>query len=457
MASSLPTDDALTKAVDTFGIGTYDGQRDDELHGEDDEAREPAGSSLPSEPSEGFDTEFLLSYPQEQALGPKHASLDWFLSSLLPGDGDRPPPGPRPADKTIDDLAAPPSDVRISDTSLPSDSDNPAARSDYYDKMTMGYMKDGTGRPMPLSNMKAGPGRLLTYDDIRRFVPPGMTKRDCELELLRGVDEANRILGAAMGDIWPSEDSGSYVTSERKDVSDQSDINPELEETDEPGIAYKEKGGHYVDQDGYIESFPEPERNEESQEDSLGALGNGWSGYTVEDQSVPAGFPSENFTEEADYMDENPILPEVWHLQPFGYASTAAARNSMTTRTATDIEKVRELTAAFLKEHGRKSIVRRSVLSFLQGEGLPQYLASDVIRCMKHDHGILVPDVMDTFPLAKDAPEDLRRLASLHGRLLELSITTRDRETSSRLSRCAASVARALAKLERGMASSGNI
>ncbi len=453
MASSLPTDDALSKAVDTFGYGTYDGQRDDDLHGEDDESREPAGSSLPSEPSEGFDMEFMLSYPQEQALGPKHASLDWFLSSILPGDGDRPPPGPRPADKTVDDLAAPPSDVRISDTSLPSDPDNPAARTDDYDKMTMGYTKDGTGRPMPLSNTKAGPGRLLTFDDVRRFVPPGMTERDCELELLRGVEEANRVLGAALGDIWPSEDSGSYVTSEKKDVSDQSDITPELEETDEPGVAYKEKGGHYVDQDGYVESFPEPERNDSSQEDSLGALGNAWSGYTVEDLSNPSGFPTDNFTEEADYMDENPILPEVWHLQPFGFASTAGTIKM--NRQATDIEKVRELTAAFLKEHGRKSIVRRSVLSFLQGEGLPQYLASDVIRCMKHDHGILVPDVMDTFPLAKDAPEDLRRLASLHGRLLELSITTSDRKVASRLTRCAASVARALAKLERGIYTGG--
>jgi hypothetical protein len=436
VASSLPTDDALSKAVDTFGYGTYDGQRDDDLHGEDDESREPAGSSLPSEPSEGFDMEFMLSYPQEQAMGPKHASIDWFFSSILPGDGDRPPPGPRPADKTIDDLAAPPSDVRISDTSLPSDSDNPAARSDYYDKMTMGHSK-------------AGPGRLLTFDDIRRFVPPDMMKRDCELDLLRGVEEADRILGAAMADIWPSEDSGSYVTTEKKDISDQSDITPELEETDEPGVAYKEKGGHYVDQDGYVESFPEPERNDSSQEDSLGALGNAWSGYTVEDMSTPSGFPTDNFTEEADYMDENPILPEVWHLQPFGFASTSGTVKM--NRQATDIKKVRELTASFLKEHGRKSIVRRSVLSFLQGEGLPQYLASDIIRCMKHDHGILVPDVMDTFPLAKDAPEDLRRLASLHGRLLELSMTTADRRVSSRLNQCAASVARALAKLERGI------
>lgn len=410
MPSSLPTDDALTKAVDTFGYGPYDGQRDDELHGEDDESREPAGSSLPSEPSEGFDMEFLLSYPQEQALGPKHASrrsrsIDWFLASILPGDADRPPRGPRPADKTVDDLAAPPSDVRTSesytaDSELPSDSDNPSARSDYYDKMTMG-----------------------------------------------SVDLCLSRLAEGLADIWPSEDSGSYVTQEKKDVA------PGLEETDEPGMAYREKDGHYVDQDGLINSLPEPERNEESQSDSLEALGNAWSGYNVEDMSNPAGFPTDHFTEEADYMDDTPNQPETWHLQPFGFASGTGTIKM--NRQATDIEKVRELTAAFLKEHGRKSIVRRSVLSFLQGEGLPQYLASDVIRCMKHDHGILVPDVMDTFPLAKDAPEDLRRLASLHGRLLELSMTTQDGRVSSRLSRCAASVARAIAKLERGL--SGNI
>jgi len=428
VASTLPTDDALTKAVDTFGVGTYDGQRDDEMHGEDDEAREPAGSSLPSEPSEGFDVEFMLSYPQEQAMGPKHASLDWFLSSLLPGDGDRPPPGPRPADKTVDDLVAPPSDVRISDSELPDDSDNPASRSDYYDRMTMGRIS-----PRPVID-----GGII--DAFHRDLKDVLS------------------LSMGLGEIWPSEDSGSYVTSELRNVPDQNDINSEVEETDEPGITYREKGGHYVDQDGYVESFPEPERNDETQDNSLGALGNSWSGYTVEDLSNPSGFPTDSFTEESDYLDENPILPEVWHLQPFGYASTAAARKPpMTTKTATDIEKVRELTAAFLKANGRKNIVRRNVLSFLQGEGLPQYLASDVIRCMKHDHGILVPDVMDTFPLAKDAPEDLRRLASLHGRLLELSMSTRDRETSSRLARCAASVARAIAKLERGISGSGNI
>ena len=393
MPSSLPTEDALTKSVDTFGLGTYDGLSDGSFHGEDYEQREPVGDSLPTEVTDEFDVEYYLSYPQEKALGgPKHASLDWFLASILPGDGDRPARAPKPAEKVLDDLAAPPSDVRTSESELPSDSDNPSARSDYYDRMTMG-------------------------------------------KVLRSLDE---------GRFWPSEDSGSYVTQEQKDVepAPSDDVAP-----------WKDGDGHYVDDDGAIESTPTPEFNDNVMDNSLGALGNSDSGYVVEDLSNPRGFPNQDFMEEADFLDENPILPELWHLQPFGYA--AEQRKTMSTRVSTDIDKVRDLTKAFLKEHGRKSIVRRSVLAFLQSKGLPQYLASDVIRCMKHDHDILVPDVMDAFPIAQDAPDDLRRLASIHGRLLELSLTVPDRETASRLNRCAASVAGAIMKLER--AALGNI
>lgn len=441
MASSLPTDSALTKAVDTFGYGPYDGQRDDEAHGEDDEAREPAGSSLPSEPTEGFDFEFWLSYPQETALGPKHASIDWFFSSLLPGDGDRPSPGPRPADSTIDSLAGPPSDVRLSDppgarvseSALPSDSDNPAARSDYYDRMTMGSRQ----------------ARLLTRSDVGSDI----TEDEAVAELVRGMREAERIFAMDEGRYWPSEDSGSYVTSEKKDAGG------DLEEVDESGVAYKDEDGHYVDQEGNIESYPQPEFNDVLFDDTLGALGNSDSGYVVEDMSNPRGFPSEEFLEEADFVDENPGLPEVWHLQPFGYASslTAAGKTAMTTRTATDVEKVRSLTSAFLKEHGKKNIVRRSVLAFLQDQGLPQYLASDIIRCMKHDHDILIPDVMDTFPVAKEAPEDLRRIAALHGRLVEASMSARSPRAASELCRAAARVASTAALLERSLRRPGNI
>lgn len=406
MPTSLPTDSALPKAVDTFGYGPYDGQRDDELHGEDDESREPAGSSLPGEPSEGFDVEFWLSYPQQTALGPKHASIDWFFSSLLPGDGDLPPPGPKPAEYTIDSLAGPPSDVRlsdpgshVSDSALPSDAGNPAARSDYYDRMTMGNS---------------------SLDAI--------------------------ILSMGEGRYWPSEDSGSYVTQESKDVKT----------VDDSGADHEDDDGYFVDQDGALESYPVPESNDIVMDNSLGALGNSDSGYVVEDMSNPRGFPSEEFLEEADFIDESPNSPEIWHLQPFGIASTAG-KTAMTTRTATDVEKVRSLTSAFLKEHGKKNIVRRSVLAFLQDQGLPQYLASDIVRCMKHDHGILIPDVMDTFPIAKEAPEDLRRIAALHGSLIEASMSAKTSVAAAALCRAAARVASSAALLERVLRRSGNI
>lgn len=397
MPSALPTDPALTKAVDTFGIGTYDSLSDQsDLHGEDDEAREPAGTSLPDGgPSEGFDIDFKLSYPQERALGPKHAS-DLGLAELvslvsngsLPGDHDRPPPGPRPADDVLDALAGPPSDVRISESGLPSDSGNPAARADYYDRMTM--------------------GRAVALNE---------------------------------GRFWPSEDSGSYVTQEVRGPSDVPD--GEVELSDEPVVPYM-SDGHYVDERGDIESYPEPEFNERDMDNTLQPTGNAWSGYVVEDDAVPRGFPSEDFSEEADFMDENPILPEVWKLQPFGYV------NSSMSRTATDVERVRTLTKEFLKEHGRRNIVRRSVLAFLQTKGLPQYLASDVVRCLKHDHGIVIPDVMDTFPVSEDSSVDVRRLASLKSRLFELELeNVRRPAVASALRRCGASLSHALAGLER--------
>ncbi len=402
MPSSLPTDPALTKSVDTFGNGAYDGQRDDEPHGEDDEGREPTSESLPSETAEGFDFEFWLSYPQEQALGPKHASLDWFIAAL-PGDADRPPPGPRPADSTVGDPSAAPSDVRTSDSELPDDEMNPAARADYYDRQTM-----GSDRKEP------GTARLLTESDLMSALAMGA------------------------GDYWPSEDSGSYVTQEQK--------SPELVESDEPGTAYEDEDGHYVDESGDIESFPEPERNDNFMDDNLGALGNSDSGYVVEDMSNPRGFPNTDFTEQSDFIDENPILPEVWHLQPFGYASNTGV---IMNRTANSIDKVQDLTKEFLKEHGKKGIVRRSVTAFLESRGLPQYLASDVVRCMAHDHKIVVPDVLDIFPLAEDAPADVRRLAAVHAKVVEMQMGAKTGPAAVALHRAASSLVSAMARMSR--------
>ncbi len=290
MSSSLPTERTDDKAVDTFGIGTYDSARDSDEHGEDNDQIGPSGTSLPEGggPTEGFNLEYFLSYPQQTAIS-----------------------------------AAPPS------SGLPSDANNPSARSDYYDTMTTG-------------------------------------------------DSAN---------LWPVEDSGAYVTQEK-------------------------------DWDGRLDSLPTPESNDVSMDDFLGALGNAWSGKVVEDQSNPNGFPSADYVEAADITH----LPEGLELQPFGYASSSDAMNQTTIKTATNLEQVSDLTKQFLKAFGRKNLVRRHVLAFLAEEGLPQFLASDIIRCMKHRHDIVIPDVMDTFPVSKTASSDVKKLSAVHDFMVERMI-----------------------------------
>jgi hypothetical protein len=341
MASSLPTDSAATKAVDTFGIGTYDSLSDSSLHGEDDESREPTGQSLPGTNGvEGFEPELYLGYPQDLSQGPKHAS------GMLPGDISRPARGPQPSDLIYDGLASPPSDIQISNAKLPNDDTDPVSRSDYYDEMIIGNTSD----------------------------------------------------------IWADEDSGVYATQ------DSDSFIPE------------------------VESLPTPEFNDNYMDNFLGALGNSDSGYVVEDLAVPFGFPSDQFTEEADFLDENPILPEVWHLQPFGYASSGSIMNKI----ATNISLVENLTQQFLKEFGRKNLVRRHVLAFLQERNEPQYLASDIIRCMKHQYDIVIPDVMDIFPIAKTASNTIRRISYVHDKLVEAMIEhAHDPVIARQLRKCA--------------------
>lgn len=360
MPSSLPTDPALTKAVDTFGLGTYDSQSDEEPHGEDDEHREPAGTSLPDGgPTDGFNLEFYLSYPQEEIQKAKHA-----LS--LPGDSDRPPPTPRPADRTLDSLAGPPSDVRISDSELPSDSDNPPARTDDYDPMFIGQ-----------------------------------------------EEKDSKIWDSA--DMWTDEDSGAYVTQETP-----------------------------------LDSLPTAPENEVDMDDFLGALGNAWQGFVVEDQAVPHGFPSPDFEEEADYFRGDPNDPSYGELQPFGQTSSDRTMTTRSMRTATDITLVRELTKGFLKDYGRKNIVRRHVLAYLQKKALPQYLASDIVRCIKHDHNLVIPDVMDTFPVSEETSPEVRKASSYHDRLIELGVENgHDPRVSSMFRKCAAGVANSIVALRK--------
>jgi hypothetical protein len=352
MPSSLPTDPALPKAVKDFGLGPYDSQRDNEMHGEDDEEREPEGESLPQAggPLDPFGPDRWLSYPEGPSTSQgKHAS------AVLPGDEERPNRGRKLVEDTKDDVVP-----SVAQSELPSDEDNPAARADYYDPMHFGKDSD---------------------------------------------------------EIWADEDTGAYANEEEES-----------------------------------ESLPGATHNDVTMKNWLDALGNAWSGYVYEDVNVPKGFPSEDFSENVDYQKTNDST----------HGGRVLAGEDMRTtydspRVATDIKLVEGLTKDFLKKHGKKDITRRAITGFLQDNdhGDRQYLASDIVRCLKHKHKIVIPDVLDTFPVAKTASSRVdsisnRQLSGTYDKLIDLEIQNMHiPETASILRRCAATLARIMVSLER--------
>ena len=363
MPSALPTDDAGTKAVKDFGIGTYDALSDSDLHGEDDESSEPSGTSLPEGGGyEGPFLEFWLSYPQEEALQGKHAS------GMLPGDSDRPPRGPRPEDDTFDDVLP---------TSGPS--------------LTSGEEEDPDGA----SELPSGH--------------------------------------------WPSARSDYYDTTTRG-----STLSP-VEDMWAPGA-----NGAYVSNEEEGSKLPGSMNNDMSMDDLLGSLGNWWSGFVVEDQNNPEGFPSEDFQENSAYPKSNDGTSGGTIV---AHGDTSYAPSNMgkdMNRTATNLELVGDLTKEFLKEFGKKDLVRRHVLAFLTGKFLPQYLASDIVRCLKHRHKITIPDVMDRFPVAKTASDPQRTLSAMWERFIKLEHDNiLEPEVASKFRRCAANLAHIMAGLER--------
>jgi hypothetical protein len=372
MPSALPTDDAGSKAVKDFGIGTYDALSDSDLHGEDDEEREPSGTSLPDGGGyEGPFLEFWLSYPQEEALQGKHAS------SELPGDSSHPPQSPRPADDTFDDVlptSGPVTGKEDGDDSLEPEPGTgtklptgqwPSARSDYYDRTV------------------TGSGSRL----------------------------------APVEDMWAPESTGAYVSNEAE---------------------------------GEGSNLPGAPGNDASMDDFLGALGNLWSGFVLEDQSVPRGFPSEDFLENSAYPKSGDGSSGGRILAHGDASNTVLDLGKDMNRTATNLELVGDLTKEFLKEFGKKDLVRRHVLAFLTERGLPQYLASDIIRCMKHRHKVTIPDVMDTFPVKTASERRTSSLASTWEEFIRLEHEhILEPEVASKFRRCAANIAHVMAGLER--------
>lgn len=220
--------------------------------------------------------------------------------------------------------------------------------------------------------------------------------------------------GRGFDNFWADEDTGSYSSEE------------------------KGKDGEEGEE---IESLPVPASNDVSMEDFLGALGNWWSGFTIEDMSNEPGFPSpqHEFQElKSETNEEGGTL----------FGSDGGSR--MSKRTATNIEMVRELAAGFLKEFGKKDLTRRHVLAYLQqeGHGFRQYIASDIIRFLKLDKNIHIKDVMDEFPVIKS---DVSKTASdIHSKLVNLHISNlQDQDTRKVLMRCAADFAKVMAKIDK--------
>lgn len=178
-----------------------------------------------------------------------------------------------------------------------------------------------------------------------------------------------------------------------------------------------------------IESLPTPSHNIMELDNNTQSLGNYWSGRVVQDQSDPAGFPSTEFED------------------PQRYQKTNASVNHMK-RMATNIELVRGLTGTFLKEYGKKDLTRRHIMSFLQANNRNMYLASDIVRCLQLDHDVIVKDVLDEFPVKKEASVNpLYRIREL---LINSEIENiRDPLVSSQYRHAAADISRVIADLEK--------
>jgi hypothetical protein len=184
------------------------------------------------------------------------------------------------------------------------------------------------------------------------------------------------------------------------------------------------------------ESLPTPGKNEVERDNSLGALGNAWSGRTVEDSSNEEGFPSTDYSENVDFDRSD--------LDGGGRVMASVQH-----RVSTSIALVQELTAAFIKKCGKKDLIRRHVMAFLKEAGKSSYFASDVIRCLKLSHGVYVKDVLDEFPVVKTASGG-PSIASTRDKLVDLEILHMSEvDTAKELRRCAAALSDVVAVTDR--------
>lgn len=177
-----------------------------------------------------------------------------------------------------------------------------------------------------------------------------------------------------------------------------------------------------------VDSLPGLPTNEKSTDNNTQSLGNYWSGYITQDLSNPAGFPSTEFED-----------PQRWQ-------QTNASGHKMK-KISTNLELVRGLSSQFLKKFGKVGLTRRHVMAYLHNEGSHQFLTSDIVRCLKEDHGVVIKDVLDEF--AVHAASKKINLSSIRDRLIDLEIQSITKPNVSAVFRyAAADLSRTIALLD---------
>lgn len=279
---------------------------------------------------------------------------------------------------------------------------------------------------VPTSGPPADSGHAVSDEETKTY-PDHSQLPTGKLPAARSDYYDRTLYGASIDQIWPSEDSGAYAGESHEHQDDEDDEG----ETGASGL-------------------PTPGKADVTMGDFLESFGNANQGFVWEDTSDAIGFPSQEFKENVDFPKSN---DDTLGQLVASFGTSIAGRDSgehMTERTATDVKLVTELTKDFLKKFGKKNIVRRHVLAFLQDKQLPQYLASDIVRCLKHQHKVVIPDVMDTFPLGHIAGEGKSGLGAAHRGITELWLRhSDDPATSAALRRCASRLGDVLAELDR--------
>ena len=448
MPSAIPTEDTVNKAVDTFGIGTYDSQRDETGdHGENSEKREPEGHSLPDDATKSpqtNDPEEWLSYPNE----PESRTVTNMVSSAQqqePQDDEDEEEQVRSVFSPDRALAYPDgADARlgtlwhrgfIAVAEMPGDIDGNFQhfhpKTEVYDARVE-TTADGSILPQEQGVDGRDPGHFTKKKTSQKSTGHSELPDDGDNPAARS-DYFDHMMPGHSGSsrkalfsdyVAPTEDMGAYAGKKKK-TSEESEL-------------------------------PAPMKNEETRDNTLQSLGNWWQGKEIEDISSPYGFPATDFDENIDY--DRSDNQDGGTTVPLGDPKMfASGRTSMTTRQATNIHQVVGLTKDFLKEAGKENLTKRHVLAFLQLRNLPQYLSSDIIRCLKISHDIHVKDVLDEFPIARKASAAIgTSIGRARHALIALECKhVLDPEVASVLRRCAANLTRALIDMERLEAGNG--